>query len=144
MVRRIEIQAIDRIYIATKIKVLEARGEAMVIVFHIEEVHCAVKLVVRAEDGIETSDFVVMNKAQMSFRRHRKKLVAAQIVVTNEDIVFIAWPHGGFHATHESIDGQAMFFLTQLVVKRAFQRPMFGTEGHISAHQLLVVGGIRI
>ena len=60
MVCQIKTQVINRTYVASDIEVLESRGEAMVIVFHIEEVHCTVKLVVRAEDGAESANLVVI------------------------------------------------------------------------------------
>ena len=67
-------------------------------------------------------------------------VVAAQIVVTRKEVVFLAWHHIEFRTAHESVDGYAVFLFAHLVVERAFQRKVFGAENHIGTHQLLVIG----
>ena len=128
MICRIDIQVVDRFDIAPEIKVLEAWRETANIVAQIEENHRAIELVVRPENGVEASHFIVENKAKASVGRHGKILVAAQKVIACSKIVFLAGFHINLRAGHERVNGHPVFFLAHLVIERAFKRPVFRPE----------------
>ena len=90
MPRYIDIQCFVWIECAAKKGVLQSRGEASHKSAHVEEVHRAVKLVMRTINWVETTNLVVEDQANVPLGWYGKIPVTAQIIVSGIDGIAVA------------------------------------------------------
>ena len=137
MVAKTNLQTFQRFYIAANEGILQTWGKAVDVCADVEEIHGTIKLVVWTVYGIESSYDIMQNKPRASLWRHGKISVTAQIIVSRLKTIESVWMHLCFYTGHPGIYLYASFVSAQLVIVRAFHRPLVWAVFYVAANYLL-------